>query len=615
MRRLLLLGVLLVLAGCTAARPRATRPMRVLHDVNILTDTVWQGAVRIDGFVKVAKGATLTIHPGTDISFVRRDADRDGLGDGTLRIEGRLLALGTRQAPIRFHSAAAHPQPGDWLAIRADFSSEVHLRYCVIRDSAYTLHAHFTRGVVEDCTIRDNIDGCRLGQADFVIRNCLVEDNQGKGLNFRNSTVTVTHNIIRRNDAGIFLFETQRPCAIHQNNLYANRYNFRLGDFFRGDVHLSGNWWGTADPDAAAATVYDHKRDPSIGTVTLQPVPDWIPHCGPRDALAFREAWQFATGGFVDAPVRVVDGQVFALSWDSHLYALDEQGTLLWSRSLEDVADAPPAYDGRRFYCQSWAREVFAFDRHDGTPLWRFSYAPSPADDHRQGGLLRTGKLLLVPAWNGTLYALDPQDGMVRWHFRSRLPLRAPPVRDGDRIYLASGGGLLSALRLDGTLLWNLDLGQPLLSSPAVTPAGPVVVTRAGVVYALDRSGAQRWQRDLQEECFYAAPVYGRGALYIATAGGSVWKLAAADGRVLWRFRAAASIYGTPLLRDGRLFFGDNGGTLYALGAESGDLLTSFQAPGEIQGTPRLVGHRLFFGARDHAVHALDLLPEQAAGD
>ena len=101
----------------------------------------------------MAKGAKLVIAPGTDIRFVRRDRDQDGLGDATLVVEGELLAIGSQRQPIRFRSAEAEPQPGDWLEIRVDFSRNTTLRWCEIRDSAHTLHAHFTKGVMEDCHI------------------------------------------------------------------------------------------------------------------------------------------------------------------------------------------------------------------------------------------------------------------------------------------------------------------------------------------------------------------------------------------------------------------------------------------------------------------------------
>ncbi len=598
--------LLLFVAGCAGLKAGEARLL--LNDVEIHQDTVWQGAVRIDGTVKVFKGATLTILPGTDIAFARRDADGDGLGDGTLIVEGALQAVGSRRQPIRFRSDAPDPRPGDWLEIRIDFSRDTQLRYCEIRDSAHTLHAHFTRGAMEDCTIRNNIDGCRLGESTFVIRNCLIENNLGKGINFRNAAVEITRNIIRHNASGIFLFESDRASSIHHNNLYGNTYNFRLGDFYQGDVQVEENWWGTADPEAAAATVYDRKHDPEIGTVHLRPASAWLSQCGPRETLELREAWNMATDGFVDASPVVADDTVYAGSWDGRVLALTVDGHLQWERQLGDVIDAALVVDERALYLQSWARQVSALDRQDGALRWSFTYPPSPADDHRQGGALRVADLLLLPAWNGTLYALAAADGAVRWQYRGGQPLRAAPALDADRLYLASGAGILSALGLDGRLLWQIDLGTPLLATPVVTPAGPVAVTRDGTVLAFDRDGSERWRRDLGETCYYGAPVYGEGALYLGTAGGTLWKLEADSGRIVWRQEQPGPLYSTPRLAAGRLFFGDNDGRLYAVGAESGDVLATFVVDGEIQGTPALLGGRLFFGARDHHLYALDLV-------
>jgi outer membrane protein assembly factor BamB len=603
-RRLAALLLLLLLAGCAARRPAVA----VLRDAEIHRDTVWQGRVVVDGQVKVFKGATLTLLPGTEVAFVRRDHDRDGLGDGTLIVEGGLRAVGTRQAPIRFRSAAADPQPGDWLEIRVDFARDVALRWCEISDSAHTLHAHFTRGVMEDCTIRGNIDGSRLGESTFAIRHCLIERNSGKGINFRNAAVTIEANIIRHNGAGIFLFESDRASHILGNNLYGNAFNFRLGDFYQSDVELGANWWGTVDPAAAADTIYDRRQDPTIGSVRFTAAPAWIIDAGPRDALALREAWRLATGGFVDASAVADGSELFVGGWDGRLRRLATDGRLLWERDLGEVVDAAVAVDAGQVYAQTWGRAVYALDRRDGALRWRFDFPASPADDHRQGGLARSGGLLLVPAWNGTLYALDPGTGRLLWQYAAGEALRATPVVDGDRLYLAGAGGALTALALDGRLLWQRQLGSPLLAHPAATPDGPVAVTKEGTLVALDRQGEERWRQATDEPCFYGAPLYADGALYLGTAGGSLWKLEAADGAVVWRQEAPGPLYGTPLLAGGRLFAGDNDGLFYVVGADSGSLLATFRSGGAIQGTPALVAGRLLLGSRDRHLYALDLI-------
>ena len=601
----------LLLLGLTACAPLApATQVQRFQDAVLTSDTVWRGSILIDGQVMVAKGVTLTIEPGSDIAFVRKDLNQDGLGDGTLVIEGRLKALGTRAQPIRFRSAAADPQPGDWLEIHSDFSKEIHLRYCEIRDSAYTLHAHFSRGIVEDCHIHHNIDGCRLGEATFTLRHNLIEHNQGKGINFRNATVDIHRNIIRRNGAGIFLFESDRTSTIEQNNLYANRDNFRLGDFYTADVRLGENWWGSADPQQAEATIFDRRQDPTIGGVTLNPgpAPAWIEGAGPRDSLSLRQSWQLTTGGFVDAAAVVAGDQAMVPGWDERLYALSAAGRVRWQAHLGEVADATPAVDADSVYVQTWGRQVLALARRDGVLRWRFAYAPSLADDHRQGGLLRVNDLLLVPAWNGTLYALDAASGSLRWQYGTAGPLRAAPVLDGDRIYLAAGDGSLSALSLGGSLLWSRSLAAPLLAPPALSAFGPVVVDREGTLTGFDHDGGERWRRPLAEACFYGAPVVAGEAIYLATAGGALWKLDAESGAVVWRRPLAMASYATPLVEAGRVFIGDNSGLLSVIGADSGDLLGSFQVPGAIQAQLVRFGGRLLFGSRAGGLHALELV-------
>lgn len=55
----------------------------------------------------------------------------------------------------------------------------------------------------------------------------------------------------------------------------------------------------------------------------------------------------------------------------------------------------------------------------------------------------------------------------------------------GDRVYFGSADGHLYVLDLKGTLVQKIDLGSPVLASPAVSGGRLVIGTDKGVVYCL----------------------------------------------------------------------------------------------------------------------------------
>jgi outer membrane protein assembly factor BamB len=600
------LGLLILLcAGCV--RPDLPPAPLALHNAEILTDTTWSGRIVIDGQVKVFKGATLTIAPGSDIAFVRRDDDKDGLGDGTLIVEGSLRALGTPAQPIRFRSAAMAPQPGDWLEIRVDFSKEAQLRYCEIRDSAHALHAHFTKAIVEDSHIHHNIDGSRLGQGSFIFRRNLIEANEGKGINFRNATIDITANIIRHNSAGIFLLETDRHPTIAHNNIYANSDNLRLGDFFHRDLRIGSNWWGTALPDEVAATIYDQVKDATLGRAFVGIATAWLEGCGPAEPLQLRQHWSVTTNGFVDAAPQVIDADLLIASWDGSVRRVDREGKILWSTSEKEVIDTPLLVAGERIFGQTWGREVFALAMENGARLWSFTYPPSPADDHRQGGLLLADDQLLVPTWNGTLYSLDPLSGREIWTFATGAPLRATPLVEQGRIFLSSGDGTLWCLDRQGRLLWEHPGPAPLLTPAIGNGEGIIILDRDGNLTSLSIDGAILWQQALDEACYYAAPVRAEEGLFVATAAGALWKINPDTGAIIWRKDGFAPIYATPLALQKRLVLGDNNGSLWVIGAISGNILARRDFAGAIQGGPVAFAGGIALGSRDQQLHYLTL--------
>jgi hypothetical protein len=77
------------------------------------------------------------------------------------------------------------------------------------------------------------------------------------------------HNIVRYNETGV-LYAGYSAIPVHWNDLYDNTlYNLRIGDCIYDPVDATMNWWGTTDPDAIAAGIWDANDDPGLGCVVL----------------------------------------------------------------------------------------------------------------------------------------------------------------------------------------------------------------------------------------------------------------------------------------------------------------------------------------------------------
>jgi hypothetical protein len=256
----------LFLTGCVAARP----PLE-LGDTVIADRQVWEGEVRIHGVVTVKKDGHLTIRPGTKVVFAPFDRDGDGIGDGELLVEGGLVARGTAAAPIVFTSGSPQPKAADWKYLYLDFAREGEIAHLVSEYAYSGVQIHFCKATVTDSEFRFNVDGLRFSTVNLLAAgNRMHHNTHGVRYEERRSQAHLHHNDIRDNDIGLFVVTRSDDAAlIEANNIAGNRqYNVKMGLEQAGNVTLPRNWWGSTDPAAIAATIFDGRSDPSLGRVS-----------------------------------------------------------------------------------------------------------------------------------------------------------------------------------------------------------------------------------------------------------------------------------------------------------------------------------------------------------
>lgn len=168
----------------------------------------------------------------------------------------------------------------------------------------------------------------------------------------------------------------------------------------------------------------------------------------------------------IDATPRVVDGVVYAASYQGQVAALAlDSGQTLWTREASTFVDV--AVDQARVYVADADGQLWALDRKSGTPLWR--------QEQLRGRMLsapvRTGDLVAVGDFQGYVHWLNADDG----HFVARsnmmdanrravvsgavylpdeqlvnfnhAPIRAAPWAGDDNLFVRDENGILAAFR------------------------------------------------------------------------------------------------------------------------------------------------------------------------
>jgi hypothetical protein len=194
--------------------PPGATPTRVYRGEQFIgEDTAWEGEVLIDGTVMVSPVARLTIAPGTVVRFGFRDTDGDGIGESELFIQGRLLAEGTREAPIVFTALDGEGR-GRWggINLMGTDAEESRLAWCLVESGFRGLHSHFSRFRAEHSIFRNNYRSIQFQESTAAISDCAVTGS-ASALRFRDSTAAIERLSVSDNTLGIQILRSSFSLA------------------------------------------------------------------------------------------------------------------------------------------------------------------------------------------------------------------------------------------------------------------------------------------------------------------------------------------------------------------------------------------------------------------
>ncbi len=198
------------------------------------------------------------------------------------------------------------------------------------------------------------------------------------------------------------------------------------------------------------------------------------------------------------------------------------------------------------------------------------------------------------PALSGSVAVKLPLNPVTAWTFAANGSIQAEATIAHGRVYVGTIKGTLHALAAaTGKELWKFETKDAIMAAPAFAGGKVFLSSNDGRLYALAAdTGAEAW-KFLSEDKISAGAVTIRSpdgtADWVLLNGydGTTHVLHAADGKVVWTYKADEPINGSPAVVDGRfLVFGGCDAQLHVINLKDGTLVhkipTSAQIPASI---------------------------------
>ncbi|MCW3788143.1 right-handed parallel beta-helix repeat-containing protein [Plebeiibacterium sediminum] len=223
-----------------------------------LHQAVWSGVVYITKDVTLAKDSTITITPGTVVTFSP---------DTKFTLHGKLLANGTAEMPIIFTSSSADPQPGDWDCIYQNAlwgsGPESSFSNCIfqygggnrnIGEDAMLNFIQGARGTVSNCSFKHSASsGLEINGSEISVDHCSFIDNAFYGVFVSGGHPYITNNTFTDNTSHAVFMRTVHITSNFTGNTMTN--NGTNGFVIRGNDCFSTN-----DP----CSLYDNDGIPYV---------------------------------------------------------------------------------------------------------------------------------------------------------------------------------------------------------------------------------------------------------------------------------------------------------------------------------------------------------------
>jgi len=181
-------------------------------------------------------------------------------------------------------------------------------------------------------------------------------------------------------------------------------------------------------------------------------------------AMAFSLAGAATAGVTEDWPQSKFDGR---RSGDAAARSVATPLGLVAARPLSDAIFTSPVVAGGRVFVVDGSGAAWCFEADTLAPVWTFQSGGGKANCNNVSSPAIAGRYLHFGTMAGSYYVLDAASGALVRKIDTGDPIFSAPVVGNDRVYVATLGARVYALKPDGTVCWVWDFVRECLGFTA----------------------------------------------------------------------------------------------------------------------------------------------------
>ena len=221
----------------------------------------------------------------------------------------------------------------------------------------------------------------------------------------------------------------------------------------------------------------------------------------------------------------------------------------------------------------------------------------------------RLDRQVYVGCYDGKLYAVNPDNGSVKWSAPTGIiGYQSPSIGLDGTVYAASDETTLCAFNPDdGSVKWKRKVAAFTATGPSIGSDGTVYVV-GGILYALNpETGTPNWTFTADGNTYRSPAIGDDGTIYLG-AGYNVYALNSSTHTPKWTETLVSPVTSSPAVdASGTVVVGCEDGYLRALKTSDGSTKWSHDTGGRIQSSPTIGSDgTVYVGSDSDKIEALD---------